>query len=412
MIDFISNKYLNPTERKKAVELAFRELGENSSGMTKKEHLREKLTAKLRAHMDKSAEGVEAQKFDQKSGAKSNEEVSIEINTHKASRNGEGLPDYLDPKFTSQFLLAYNQDPILKYTCHEIDEIEIVEDICKLCGTEKYHLEAHQQLILKAFNDLQKDTPIPSNVKGLISAYINGTGLWSSSRIKTNWKSTDLLNWSRLNSNRVPNPGLNLINKLKYNSFSAFKPFNSGLTGNRIRNFSELSIFFKYLFHIRSDNSLKGMITNINENKGWNAKAEFDFPKDEFWENMEVFTHIEQIIHAYKKIVGLIFEYVDKRKLDKPVIHFSLREDGETKIFAIHHKNSIYGHTLNDTVRRMGESYTYIINKYINGICDFYLRADFGNKDFAEINLWDEKIMKPKMLDHFEGVQYILIFKL
>lgn len=403
LIDFISNKYLNSGERKRAIELAFKELSENSISMTEKRELRAYLIGK-----DKKPVADQKTIYTQQQ-EELNQNVSSVLDLNKLSRKGEGLPDYKDPNLTSGFLLAYNQDPILKYTCHEIDEFKIIEDICSRCEITKYDLKAHQKLISDTFNNLQKKINIPLNVKGLISAYINGTGLWSS-RITINWNCSDLQNWSLNNPGLVPNPGANLIHKYQYDSFK-FKPFTSDLNGQRIRNFSELTIFFKYLFHIRNDNSLKTMLEYINEKKGWTDQLEFSFHEEDFWENMEVFTHVEQILNTYKKLMNLILKCVIEDKLEKPKVQFSFKEEGQTKIFGIHHLNSKYGHTLNDTLSRMGETYNYIISTYINGICDFYLKADFGNRNFAEINLWNDKVMRSKTLPDFEGVQYILSFK-
>jgi hypothetical protein len=48
LIDFLSNKYLRGAERKKALELAFKELGENSISMTEKKELRGYLMRRAR----------------------------------------------------------------------------------------------------------------------------------------------------------------------------------------------------------------------------------------------------------------------------------------------------------------------------------------------------------------------------
>src|SRR5690554_3013384 len=307
LIDFISNKYLNEIERKKAIELAFKELSENS--------------VDIKQEVIESLRQINIFEPGDNPSTKMIHHSFSEDDIHKSSRRGENLPDYKDPGMTSRFLLAYNQDPILKYTCHEIDEVSIVEEICIQCKTKKYDLEAHQKLISKSFNELQKKIDIPSNVWALISTYINGPGSWSSG-IKVNWNCSELRAWGNDNPHRVPNPGENLINKYKYDPFK-FKAFTSALTGQRIRNFSELTIFFKYLFHIRSDNSLKSMLENINQKKGWGDKAIFTFHEKDFVDNMEVFTHVDQILNAYKKLISLIIDYADKKNLEKPKIQFS-----------------------------------------------------------------------------------------
>jgi hypothetical protein len=81
-------------------------------------------------------------------------------------------------------------------------------------------------------------------------------------------------------------------------------------------------------------------------------------------------------------------------------------------LFTIHHQNTVYKKNLIDVINnnRPGEWFTRFINT-INGLCDFSIKANFDNIDYAEVNLWDGKPREPKMLKNFTGVEYTLRFK-
>ena len=81
--------------------------------------------------------------------------------------------------------------------------------------------------------------------------------------------------------------------------------------------------------------------------------------------------------------------------------------------FTIHHKNTIYKKTIKEVVenKRNGQWFSQIIKNQINGLCDFSVKANFDNNEFAEINLWDGNQRQAIPLTNFEGVEYILKFK-
>ena len=54
---------------------------------------------------------------------------------------------YIPPKNLQEFLYRFNQDSILKYTCHEIDTDDTIREICNLCKTEEYSLRKHSEPI-------------------------------------------------------------------------------------------------------------------------------------------------------------------------------------------------------------------------------------------------------------------------
>lgn len=356
--ELLANKFLRPEEREKVLDLAFEDTGKDEW----------------------------------------NNKV-----TKKTLKKGE----YRNPKNTSAFLREFNQDQILKYTCHTIDQDSIIENIKNQCGTAHYDLRAHQILIAKSFKELSHKYSISTNLYKLINNYING-GTWSEG-IKSGWKSPDVIYWSNSNLGLVPNPGDNLRKSLQYNS-PRITAFTSNLSGRRIRNFSELCIHFKHLFHIRSDNSLKDIITRVNEKNKWNDTIQFDFPAETFLENMEVFTYVDQIINAYKRLIKLVLEVHKEYNLERPRMIIEFNDSEGAKAFSIHHLNTKYRHTLNDSIRRLGETYEDIIS-YVNGLCNFFIQADFGSSGCNEINIWDGRPRQATVIEGIEGVRYVLRFK-
>lgn len=49
---------------------------------------------------------------------------------------------YISPKNLHSFLYDFNQNNVLKYTCHEIDTDEVISEINEFCGTKKYIFKA------------------------------------------------------------------------------------------------------------------------------------------------------------------------------------------------------------------------------------------------------------------------------
>ena len=67
------------------------------------------------------------------------------------------LPNYIDPRNTSKFLLEYNQNIFLKSTTHTIDS-NLLTAIKKLLGVEEYDFKKHQAAIQSSYNTLKKLT--------------------------------------------------------------------------------------------------------------------------------------------------------------------------------------------------------------------------------------------------------------
>ena len=64
----------------------------------------------------------------------------------------QNLPEYLDPINLYNALLAYNQNPILKTTCHPISSANI-EVIVLQSGSNRYDYKNHLELIKLNFKE-------------------------------------------------------------------------------------------------------------------------------------------------------------------------------------------------------------------------------------------------------------------
>lgn len=330
-----------------------------------------------------------------------------EVNLENENRQLDNLLDnnYMSPKDLKDFLIEYNQNDILKYTCHLIDGDALIK-INSLTKTEEYDFKKHLKIINKEFFNLvsKYKEKINKNIHGLIGEYLNNYSKngWSSDKIKITWSSLELLEWAKLNPGKCPNPDPTL-NSIPFN----FKPFKINNQQTRVQNFNDIVLHFKSLFHIRRDNSLKSAIELVNNN--YFSEID-DIDCSGIRENIEFFTDIDKVKQAYKKIIEMCNEFQNKiNPAVRPFFSLSLKEDNDTIVFSIHHKNSIFGKTSKNTISREGEKITKLMN-LINGVCDLSLKADFGNEDYAEINLWNGLKKEINKLESFEGVQFDLIF--
>lgn len=330
--------------------------------------------------------------------------ASANISVTNSEEQKNELPEYIDPKNLKSFLLEYNKNRILKYTCHEIDDLDSFllnfesKEFCLNKYTELIELE-YKKISSKYYGK------ISDNIKGLFWAYLKGGKPWSIDNIKYSWNSESLKKWCTNNPNFVPNPGLNLRRAMRYDGFE-FESILSKYTNKRIASFSDLVIHFKHLFHIRNDNSLKEIIERKNQIEDYNALIDFNLNLPE---NIEFFTDVDKIIQIYKKIIEMMLEFVDNNNKERPIVNLSLFESNNQIIFSIHHENSIFGKTISNCLNRPGEKETDLIGKLINGVCQLNLKADFGG-NFAEINLWNGLPRKEIKLTEFKGVEFQLIF--
>ena len=335
--------------------------------------------------------------------AKRNNRDKDNINSDNMHRNGVSC-EYISPIELQNFLLSFNQDDILRYTCHPIDSKEVINDINEKCGTKEYSVEKHSELINERFKEKFKNFSTSRNMKGLISAYLSGPNKWSSEKVEINWKSPELIKWSKENPNKIASPGKNIAKGQRNNGFILPKAFISPINGRRVMTFTDLVIYFKTLIHIRRDNSLKNNIEVAN--KGNDIEVSFS---NNFNEGIELFTDVDKLLQAYKKIIRICKECSENR--ETPKFEISFYKDKDNVYLCIHHINTKYGKTFGNSLNRIGASQADLIKNQINGLCDLFIEADFGDSEYARINLWDEsdKLTFEK-IPEMKGVKYILRF--
>ena len=433
---------LTPEQKERVLALIARERNEDIVRLEEKVASLEKNTQEVSTSLSKEDEGSDEMEGEEKSEKNEN---SLP-NNYIYPFSGNGL---------AAFLLAYNQDPLLKYTCHAIDEgiineNNIVDYIKKVANINIYTVRDHQRILQERIYELLdldkngKDLDekgkkkckyfISKNIKNLILVYLTGKNYegekkgWSSDNIEMNWANEELFAWSDAHPNCVPHPNGTLKNKQKV-FFKLKKSFTSKLNGKRIQDFSKLVIHFKYLFHIRSDNSLKNLLEY--RNKKW--KTEIDFHFDEkFYENIELFTDVDKLLQIYdeilKDITVTIPEKNEKYKLKegekhKIVLSFYEKEkEVYFEILHIHPHCPFYLKTSDNGVERIGDFQTSLINK-INGITNLYIEADFKEEGKSYcINLWEgewdegkgrhfRKVVSKVEIPQVGGVKYKLRLK-
>lgn len=327
--------------------------------------------------------------------------------------------EYRSPQALQNFLKNYNQNPILKYTCHKIDSPEAINFICKKCGSNEYNYDMHRTLVTKAFDDLLSNCKelVSENMIALMSAYLKGGQKWSSNEIVINWSHDSIRNWANENPTKIPNPGENIQNKQRHEGFvlptSAI--FISKLTKERIKDFGQLCIHFKNLFHIRFDNSLWMLIEKnfseylIDKNQNKKRQVVLSFSPNKFYKNIELFTDVDKLIQAIRGIIDICSKCAKEIK-QIPKIEIEFYQENEYIILTIHHINSQYQKSSKDACERIGEEQTALITNRINGLADLYIEADFGNNEYGMINLWDgnDVVFSPR--SEVIGVKYILKF--
>ncbi|MDE5987382.1 MAG: hypothetical protein K2H16_08935, partial [Prevotella sp.] len=184
------------------------------------------------------------------------------------------LPKYRSAKDVMDFLLEYNQDPILKYTCHPIDDISVINDIAEQCENKVYSVKSHYHLISSSFTHLRDKYKITGKyldgkVVSLMLVYITGEtfhrepAAWSTQSITYNWHSPELVEWSNKNPGIVPNPGENIAEFMCNEGYKLPKPFISNLSGKRISTFGDLVMYYKSLLHIKRDDNLQNKILYV-----------------------------------------------------------------------------------------------------------------------------------------------------
>lgn len=327
------------------------------------------------------------------------------VETHSNSDDNIQEIIYKNPKDLSDFLLEYNQDQILKYTCHTIDSKESVLNILEKCHTESYEYQKHLELIHRRYSRLTfkfKDK-VMTNIVGLISRYLGTFNInkgWSEN-IKIKWISPELENWCKQNPGKVPNP-LEKFQNERFR-FTTIELKN----GESISNFSDLVIHFKNLFHIKSTNPLKPIIEqSIFFNFREQDDYKFSFAED-FSDKIDLFTYTEALIQAFDRIVVMSKKYYEKETLNVKLC-FDY-DESNLKLFKIIILNSkIFGKNYVDF--RGGDDIKNLIIHQVNGLCNFYVKAYFDDKKSnGLVNIWDGKAMEFEPIEgEIEGVEFIL----
>ncbi len=316
------------------------------------------------------------------------------------------LPEYIDPINLYNALLAYNQNRILSTTCHPISR-ENIDLIVSQSDSNEYDFKEHLELVKRNFKDLAKKEKFTNKMHALINNYLTGEGIWSSQNCEDNWSNKDLEDWANRNPNIVPNPDDILIEATEKEGYKLERVFISKLTNKNIRNFSELVLFFKSLWHIKDDNPLQRILEKRNIDYTYDEWANIRFVN--FSQTLNLFTDVDKLVQAYSKIIGLIKENSNPNRQD---IEISYYEEGSKKILSIHQLNTLWKKSISDTVARpFGNSMLPIIEKQINGLCNLHIRAKFEDNQNYEVNLWDGKERKAEPIPLFDGVKYLLILK-
>ncbi|MFT4645169.1 MAG: hypothetical protein ACI8ZX_001582 [Planctomycetota bacterium] len=333
----------------------------------------------------------------------SNEENKNEEDENNTNQN---LNEYKNPKYLHDFLLKYNQNSILKYTCHTIDDDERLSKIIDECKTERYDYSEHIKIIHKSYNKLSYEykDKVLKNITGLISGYLGTFKIeegWSEN-IKMKWVSKELKSWCEKNQGKVPSPGdgLNQIEKFGFQTIEL-------KNGTRISNFGDLVIYFKHLFHIKFENPLEPIIENeiffkFNDQEKYNF--EFD---DDFSSTTDLLTYVETLVQAFSRIISMSEKHHEGERLNvKLYFGYDKNNLKEFKIVILNSK--VFGKDFTDF--RHGDDFPELINNQINGLCDLYIKAYFNDKNSVGlVNIWNSKKMEFEKDElEIEGVEFIL----
>ena len=390
--ELLENKKINQNQRERILELTSREI-------------------RLEGTLEERVQKIEEIIYNRTE--KSNDDKT-EISSK--SKNSS-LPRYIDPYHLYKFLFEYNQDPVLRSTCHDIDSEEL-NKINDYCDSDSYDFKKHLQKIVENFDGHEKKFFAPPQVKALIRGYLTGKDYqgnqlkrgWSSVGIKINWSSDILTDWVTKNPNIPPNLNEDIAGDREVELLEIEPQINSPITHAPIQNFSQLVLHFKNLFHLKSGSQgLRAILDRVNFIRKWKEKVELQITDQEFPNNLEHFTDVDKLIQAYNKLLQLIIEQHQGDK--KPKVKLRFYEEDQRVYLSIHHLNGKYNKTVQNCIDRPhGRDYKNLINSQINGLCNLHLKADFGSQEFAAINLWDRKKLEVQKLNSFIGVEHILEF--
>lgn len=421
--DVLNNKRLNEVQRERIFKLTTDEIKRDKTLNL----VLEERVLRLENSIGLNSELVLPDNLDSKNSKIELNLDEIEFNSDEAEEFIEindisinpSLPKtYYNPKYLYNYLLTFNQDPILKSTCHLVDSNEL-EKINEYCKTDNYDFEIHLVKINEAFNKINKIFA-PPFIKPLIRGYLTGKNFdgveihgWSENKIIWNWSHQSISIWAKENSGIPPNPDVGLSEKYENMGFEFEKPLK--LKNEHLQTMGDLVIYFKKMFHIREDNSLFKIIEKQNIFKNWNEKINFELNGLKNAENIEFFTDIDKLLQSYNEIIQLI---IDFGKEKKPKVCLNLFETDFSIYFSILSSNGVYGKSLSSAKNRLiGGKYEAIIKK-LNGLCNIYLQADFGNNAHYRLTIWDDEFNNQNKREEVHcrnefksGVEHILEFK-
>lgn len=419
--ELLQKETLTKKQREKVLELLFRDFGSDKELRERVEKIEEVVFSDVSGSQTIKSNGsnvVEGQDvldffgFGEEEVPATNGQDSIAVSKSITEKKTTVLKPYIDPYKLYQYLFHYNQNPVLRTTCHDMDA-DNINEIRELCKTDTYEFPKHLELIVNEFN-VHSNKYFGKIVVPQIRAYLTGKKFngkpaepWSGDKITTNWSHPDVLQWAEKNPGIPPNYSNALLAGIG-NEGLQIEQIYSAKTGKVISNFTDLVIHFKHMFHIRADNSLHEILKRVNNNAGWNDKIEFDISESSFPKNIEHFTDVDKLTQGYNKLLNLVCEQLLEGEKPKVKLRFYETDNGVN--LSIHHLNSVYNKTVQNTLHRMGKTYTDLIDRQLNSLCNLYLRADFGEGGSAFVNLWDAKEREHRKLDGFRGVEHVLAF--
>lgn len=341
--------------------------------------------------------------------------VNVQHSNNTEENKRSSQPTHINPYYLYRFLFEYNQNRVLRSTCHDIDSNEL-HKINEYCETDTYCFSKHLEKIIENYEKHEEKYFAPYQIKAIIRGYLTGKNYkgeeikgWSSKSIEINWSSPQLKKWTAEHPNTPPNCSKKLASKNEI-KLMPINHFHSAISYESIQNFTEVVLHFKNCFHIKSDDqSLRAILQRVNKEKNWDKQVKIEFSLEDFLDNLELFTDVDKLIQAYNILIELIIEQHNNDTI--PVVRLKFYEENDNISFSIHHLNTRYKKTIDNVLNRpYGQTYRNLIDNQINGLCNLRLRADFGNEQFAEINLWDGKKLSNKAIELFEGVEHILEF--
>jgi hypothetical protein len=323
-------------------------------------------------------------------------------------------PEYLDPSALSNFLSEFNKHRILSTTSHEIDR-QTLDNLTKYMKSDKYNFRVHMELVKNSFYNLKKAYPnVNKYIFKRIKRYLledlddSENSGWSNDRISLTWKSKALEKWAEENPGIPPNLDTALSNELGSSGFDDFQPIKT--VSRRIKNMCDLVNHFKNTIRINYYNNLIDIFSSINGKYDWCNKMVIELNQENIITKKELFTDVDKLKQCYRSIMQMAYDTELQYGNEKHHVIVGFHDKGNECILSIHHVNSVFTKKPDDLISRLGQSHSLLKEKVI-GMCDLYLKADFGDSVYAIINIVDKYKMYVRKIPEFKGVEHILIFK-